>query len=585
MKSILIFSLLTFLMIPITLGEPSNSPTWASEGIFLEYGWSLWEYCPVEEVQSKIDSLKYSATSTYMMELFQVDNEKGIFDISIPKTGDTAIWQYSWASNSWDVSMNLPIYYSASELQDAPLVDIDTALGSFKAYQVKEEIMTEGGGQRDQTYWFEESTGLLLLVVSTQGEEDVVDLIVMPLLGTNILTNSNIRAFDPRLDGFNFDNTIPPLSVSYNDAYASLSTASWTSSIPTQYLSQLALFSVATNSLQLGNCFGMVYTAKKYFENPSLLSLTFPGNDNLVEVDETLIASEIITNQFPGQEIIDHYLLNDLALYLEISTVKEQIEYTIEKIDQNEVVILFIDVPKVNPIFNHAVLAYDYDLSNNHVTLKVYDPNEATSTLFLEIDIDNSGNFDIVGGNLFTRYGVTKVVAGDFYKSGWTLISNSIENFNELVYDLSGQIFENFIRFEARSPVHILVISPNGLMVGYNNLTQSIVNQISGSIYSGIDSEPQTIIIPSPLEGNYSLELFGFDTGDYNILIDTNLPETGNLEVLTYSGSTHEGKSESYSIQLSNNEIIPEFPTWIILPLFLIISLASIGLSKKLKNN
>jgi hypothetical protein len=394
--------------------------------------------------------------------------------------------------------------------------------------------------------------------------------------------------FDPCINGFQFDNTIPQNAVTYYDAYTSLSSASWATSIPFTYWSTLAWFSYAANLLQQGNCFGMVYTAKYYFQNPSMLTSNFPGAENLFDIDEGLIASEIVTNQFPGQEIIENYLLNDLALYLEIPSVTEQVSWILNKIDQNEVVVMYIDAPKSHPFFHHAVLAYDYEQdSPTHVALKVYDPNQAQSTLFLELDKDEHGNYEISGGTLVTRYGVTKFVAGDFYDNGWAAISDHINDFYDLVYGLVGSAFNNFIRFEARSPVNILVTAPDGLKVGYDNLTQSEINQISGASYSGVGSEPQTVLIPSPLNGNYSIDVFGTGSGNYQILVDAKSSETDDIESFTINGDTFEGKIELYSVavDMSNEQIIiPEFSTGILILLIFVAFTPVLAISNKTKS-
>ena len=73
------------------------------------------------------------------------------------------------------------------------------------------------------------------------------------------------------------------------------------------------------------------------------------------------------------------------------------------------------------------------------------------------------------------------------------------------------------IRVVGYSSINLLVIDPEGLSVGYDNMTQSIVNEIPGATYSGPGSEPQEISIPNSLNGTYEVLVFGIDSGVYTI--------------------------------------------------------------------
>ena len=178
---LLVLLLSTF---PLVFGEPSGAPTWANEGINVSYGWELWEYCPAEEVEEKIDMLKINSDLSFVMDLTEFNDTTGIFGISMPNNPSTAVWEYTWEEASWNSDTVLPIYYPDSKLQNASLVDLETALGTYRAYKVETQV-TYGQTVRNETYWFEESTHVLLLKVSTCGDTQV-DLIVMPLLGTNL---------------------------------------------------------------------------------------------------------------------------------------------------------------------------------------------------------------------------------------------------------------------------------------------------------------------------------------------------------------------------------------------------------------
>ncbi|MCP8313901.1 MAG: caspase family protein [archaeon] len=106
------------------------------------------------------------------------------------------------------------------------------------------------------------------------------------------------------------------------------------------------------------------------------------------------------------------------------------------------------------------------------------------------------------------------------------------------------------IRITAHSPVNILVTDPTGRRVGYDPVTDSVINEIPGATYSGIGSEPQTITIPSPLDGLYRVDAFGTASGEYNLQIDT-LDSTGTLiDSITWKGTASKGDQDTYSAQL-----------------------------------
>lgn len=44
--------------------QAKSRPDWAKEGAYLVYSWDLWKYCPVEEVDSKIEERNGGTYST-----------------------------------------------------------------------------------------------------------------------------------------------------------------------------------------------------------------------------------------------------------------------------------------------------------------------------------------------------------------------------------------------------------------------------------------------------------------------------------------------------------------------------------------
>ena len=107
------------------------------------------------------------------------------------------------------------------------------------------------------------------------------------------------------------------------------------------------------------------------------------------------------------------------------------------------------------------------------------------------------------------------------------------------------------LKIIANSPVNILVTAPNGLRIGYDSVTQTIVNEIEGATYSGPGTEPQVVDIPSPLPGVYNIDIVGTDSGVYTIVI-WSLTEDGLVAgIETHGGETVEGGADYYSVSMS----------------------------------
>ena len=396
---------------------------------------------------------------------------------------------------------------------------------------------------------------------------------------TITLTPIHVR-FSPLIDGYSFDNWIPKESVSFWDALEAISSASWSSSVPSTYWPILAWLSLAVHNLQFGNCFGMSYTAKYYYQNPLLFVSNYPSYSNLYEVGMPTASPEIVTNQFPGQLIISPYLINIAIISLGLSSLNEQIPWILSQLDDYHVVQLYLARPILDSnilhVF-HSVLVYDYELVGNQVRLHVYDPNHGGDTRYVVLSKDEYENYEILGGNAIIEYDVTQIAAGEFHDMGWSLLAGYINELVQLVYEIVTLYCDDFLGFEAKSPVNMLITAPDGLRVGYDSSTQSEVNEISGATYSGAGSEPQTILIPSPLLGNCTVDIFGTGTGDYEITVESKAPGGTVVKPLTLSGTASEGKLDTYSIELTEDYTpIPEFPSLLVLPLFMITTLLAV---------
>ncbi len=70
------------------------------------------------------------------------------------------------------------------------------------------------------------------------------------------------------------------------------------------------------------------------------------------------------------------------------------------------------------------------------------------------------------------------------------------------------------------SPADLHINDPEGRHVGINYITGEVEIEIPGASYSGPATEPQVIIIPNPMAGNYRIELVGREHGNYTLTIE-----------------------------------------------------------------
>jgi len=377
-----------------------------------------------------------------------------------------------------------------------------------------------------------------------------------PLMNPEYLIDEKKR-FSPLIDGYSFNNQIPKESVSFWDALEAISTVSWSSTVPVNYLPALAWLSTAVHNLQLGNCFGMSYTAKYYYEHSLLFDSNYPSFAYMYEVDMTTASPEILTNQFPGQLIIPPSLIDNALVSLGLTSLDEEVPWILSQLDSYNVVQLSLARP--NPESGivhtfHSVLVYDYELVGDQVRLYIYDPNHQGATRYIVLSTDGHGSYEILGGNVVSEYEVTQIAAGEFYDISWSTISGYVDELVQLVYELATSSCDDFLAFEAESPVNILVTAPDGLRVGYDSSTESEINEISGATYSGAGTEPQTILIPSPSPGNYTIHVFGTGLGSYTITAMSTAQDGSIMEPITWTGEISAGELQSHSIQLSEED-------------------------------
>jgi peptidoglycan/xylan/chitin deacetylase (PgdA/CDA1 family) len=367
-------------------------------------------------------------------------------------------------------------------------------------------------------------------------------------------SSSNVR-FSPTINGFQFGNNIPKKTVSYSDACNALNSASWAMSIPSQVIPLLALFSVCVNQIQLGNCFGMSYTAKYYYENPASFAQKYPGYENMYAVSMDDASPEIMVNQFPGQEVMQPYLFNLVMTYLGLNSLNDQAQWMMNEINNNRVVQLYLTKRDNDPFFFHSILVFDYELNGNELLLKVYDPNHSGETRTILLSKDQNGNFVLErtgeSGDVVSEYDITNIGTGEFTNVDWNSLLDHINELVQTVWDLLPKTGGSFLGFKLACPANLLIKASNGSRVGYDWTTRKVVNEISEAFYSGNSTEPQVILVPNPKDESYNVMLSGVGNGAYTLTIERFNNGTLVGVPVSANGQIKTGDVKQYTLQLT----------------------------------
>ena len=105
----------------------------------------------------------------------------------------------------------------------------------------------------------------------------------------------------------------------------------------------------------------------------------------------------------------------------------------------------------------------------------------------------------------------------------------------------------------AESPVNLLIIDPQERRIGFDYISQGVVNEIMGALYSGPSTEPQVVSISEPLDGDYTVLLVGTGTAPYSLTARLILPETTASQ--TFNGETVEGAVYVYNVDITDEVV------------------------------
>lgn len=96
------------------------------------------------------------------------------------------------------------------------------------------------------------------------------------------------------------------------------------------------------------------------------------------------------------------------------------------------------------------------------------------------------------------------------------------ERLPTILEGLPNRFLERAVMMRSACPVDMLVIDPEGRRTGAlyeNGEFAGMVNEIDKSAYTGRGTEPEFVVIFDPMEGVYRIEIYGNETGVYNLSV------------------------------------------------------------------
>jgi hypothetical protein len=200
----------------------------------------------------------------------------------------------------------------------------------------------------------------------------------------------------------------------------------------------------------------------------------------------------------------------------------------------------------------------------------------------------------LINGNIVAGPFTVGSSAGGFDATDFQLFLETTDNVytsqmasqdSSLLVESVQIITPNILAEAIHSPANLLVKDPQGRLVGFDPRTGEVVNQIPYASYSGLGSEPQTVIIPDPINGTYETTLLGTASGKYSLTIE--YADSTQATTQTFNGTISLKQTLGFSAAISGTGIltaVPEFPAQLIviaLVFLMIIFLSVVAIAKK----
>lgn len=358
--------------------------------------------------------------------------------------------------------------------------------------------------------------------------------------------------FDPAVDGFGFANWSgetgeTPEGRQFRYEYEGVTrqdvldaiTNSWElmgfGDVVERLLARFVYSFIDRQAATNGHCYGMVFAADAYYQNPSKLPA---GIDSAGEIPHPTGEYDTVgdrisayhTSQLLTSEVLWYGLLGRQGDHIDSAVALENI---VDEIDATGTagVALFRDGG------GHQVLAYEYEQRANEVELFVYDPNlpatdyETAAEPFRSLTVDaDDGELSEPYGTLYDRFVYIdpelSVATAEAMISKDTLAAELID---ALFVGLGSPA-----RLEVEAPPGTTVIRPTT-----DRETRVATEYSDAVLIIGASPDEYDVTVVGEGEGEYALETFGVQNGD--VVLET-----------TTTGTISEDRRVTYSVTLAS---------------------------------
>ena len=283
-----------------------------------------------------------------------------------------------------------------------------------------------------------------------------------------------------------------------------------------------------------GHCYGMVFTAKEFFENPDHL----PESVGVASEIHTPVAYQTVGDSIriaQTEQILESETVFIAQIAFEEDRIDLEKSMTLieEELDQGEVVP--VGLGEVDESGGHQVLVYDYEENGETVEFYCYDPNQKADDYE-----ENQRSFEVNAstGELLEPYGIgynryspigpdrdfeETGVAGD--PTAW-------------LWDLLGKL----MIFVLNSPASVEIDAPTGTKV------RSLQRE---NDFNGIVSDAVLVIDSTP--GSYEMQVVGDGEGEFGLEVYGNTDIGGEIAA-EIEGDITDGEIQTFTAEIPDEE-------------------------------
>jgi len=128
------------------------------------------------------------------------------------------------------------------------------------------------------------------------------------------------------------------------------------------------------------------------------------------------------------------------------------------------------------------------------------------------------------------------------------------------------QFHNSLLTVSGGSAIALLVADPSGRRVGalFEDGKWTVVREIPNAYYSGIDTRPQYVAVPEPLEGTYKVAVTGKETGNFKLNVEL-ISDGSTTSTQTVEGIVEQDKVQEHSAQVLADEgkVYVDIPWWV----------------------